>query len=357
MYKKALIISFSGIGDAVLTEVLCENLKRLNIDMEIDFVVKDNAAPLFINNEAISNVIAYKNDDRKSFLKYIFKTWEITRKKYDIILDVESTVRTELFSLFSLKSKFRIGKDKISKYKLLGFNLKRGWFYTHKIKEEKNNYTIIESLIQFLSPIVDLTKIDYTKEYKVNITDEEKREGIKIIKEAGIDTSKKIIVCNVNAVFEWKRWNKENIVNVLKYILDNYDYQLLFLYTEKEKDYTIGIAKELQKYNEHKKNKIFYNISTNNIREFSKIIINTDMYFGNEGGGRHISQALGIDTVSVCRNYEEKTRWIVENEKHLALVISDFIPIEEIENKNLNWNDMTSEMVISKLKLKLDKLK
>ena len=30
-YKKALIITFSGIGDAVLTEVLCENLKKMDI--------------------------------------------------------------------------------------------------------------------------------------------------------------------------------------------------------------------------------------------------------------------------------------------------------------------------------------
>ena len=42
-YKKALIITFSGIGDAVLTEVLCENLKKMDKDIEIDFVVKNNA--------------------------------------------------------------------------------------------------------------------------------------------------------------------------------------------------------------------------------------------------------------------------------------------------------------------------
>ena len=43
--KRALIISFSGIGDAVLTEVLCENLKQMFPEITVDMVVKDNSFP------------------------------------------------------------------------------------------------------------------------------------------------------------------------------------------------------------------------------------------------------------------------------------------------------------------------
>ena len=46
--KKALVISFSGIGDALLSEVLCENLKSMFPDIQVDLVVKDNSAPLFL---------------------------------------------------------------------------------------------------------------------------------------------------------------------------------------------------------------------------------------------------------------------------------------------------------------------
>ena len=72
-YKKALIITFSGIGDAVLTEVLCENLRKMDKDIEIDIVVKNNAAPLFTRNKAVTNVISYENDERKNIFKYIAK--------------------------------------------------------------------------------------------------------------------------------------------------------------------------------------------------------------------------------------------------------------------------------------------
>ena len=358
-YKKALIITFSGIGDAVLTEVLCENLRKMDKDIEIDFVIKNNAAPLFKRNKAVKNVIKYENDERKNIFKYIAKIWNITRKKYDIILDIESTPRTELFSLLSLSSKFRIGKNKISKHKILGFKITRGWFYTHKITEDRKNNTVIESIVKFLDPIVENQKVkmQYTLDYKVDITEEEKLESKKIMESVGIDFSKKIITCGVNAVFEWKRWKREHMVNVLKYVIDNYDYQLVLFYTPKEKDYTLEIAKELEQYSTNKKGKVFYNITTKNVRDLAKIIANADIYFGNEGGTRHITQALGKSTVAVCRKNDEKTRWIVEDENHLALVISDFIPIEGIQKNNLTWENMTSEMVISKLKVRLDNLK
>ena len=79
--KRALIISFSGIGDAVLTEVLCENLKQMFPEITVDMVVKNNSFPLFLNNSSIDNVIPYYNDERKNFWKYIKKTWNVMKKK------------------------------------------------------------------------------------------------------------------------------------------------------------------------------------------------------------------------------------------------------------------------------------
>lgn len=79
--KRALIISFSGIGDAVLTEVLCENLKQMFPEITVDMVVKDNSFPLFLNNSAVDNVIPYFNNERKNYLEYIKKTMECYEKK------------------------------------------------------------------------------------------------------------------------------------------------------------------------------------------------------------------------------------------------------------------------------------
>ena len=52
----------------------------------------------------------------------------------------------------------------------------------------------------------------------------------KIMKEAGIDFSKPVIMCAVNSVSNGKRWRKDYMMEVLKYILNNYkNYCLCYL--------------------------------------------------------------------------------------------------------------------------------
>ena len=176
--EKAVIISFSGIGDAVLTEVLCENLKKLYPQIIVDIVVKDNSAPLFLNNKSIDNVIPYYNKDRRKVLEYIKKTWKVMKKKYDIILDVESTPRSELFSLFGIRASYRIGWNKVSKHKFLWMKVKRGFFYNKKIVRN-NEEDVIKNLTKFLDPIIkdsNIKEYDKILDFKINITEDEKQE-------------------------------------------------------------------------------------------------------------------------------------------------------------------------------------
>lgn len=354
--EKAMVVSFSGIGDALLSEVLCENLKNMFPNIQIDFVVKDNSFPIFLNNKNIDNVIPYYNEDRKKFMKYIKKTWRITRKKYDIILDVESTPRSELFSLFGLGAKYKIGWYKISKHKFLWMKVKRGFFYNNKIIRN-NNENVIENLTKFLDPLIKEVKIEkYNKvlNFKISITDEEKLEMKKKMQNEGIDFSKPIIVCGVNAVGESKRWKKENMSAVLKYILDNYNYQLLFFYTENEKEYTVNMAKELN--NE----RVFFGIKTKDVRDLAKLIVNSDYYFGNEGGARHIAQALEVPSFAIFSPNSYKKDWLVNNKdlRYDGIEAKDIMK-ENIENasEQEKYNSITPQKVIEKLKTKLDTLK
>ena len=88
------------------------------------------------------------------------------------------------------------------------------------------------------------------------------------MKEAGIDFSKPVIMCAVNSVSNGKRWRKDYMTEVLKYILNNYDYQLLLFYTPNEKEYTVNLAEELQN------DRVFYSIETKDVRDLAKLMAN-----------------------------------------------------------------------------------
>ena len=357
MGKKALIISFSGIGDAVLAEVLCENLKQMYNGIEVDFVVKDNAYPLFLNNPCIDNVIPYYNSDRKKFFNYIKKTWNVMKKKYDIIMDVESTPRSELFSLFGLSAKHRIGWYKISKHKFLFLKVKRGFFYNYKIKRD-NRENVIKNLVKFLDPLVTegLEKENFieTRLFKIGITEQEKKEMKETMEKAGMDFSKKIIICGVNAVGSSKRWKKESMTKVLKYILDSYDYQILLYYTPGEMEYTMEIGKELND------SRVFCNIGTKDVRDLAKLMANSDFFFGNEGGPRHIAQALDIPGFVVFSPNSYKKDWLV-NDGDIRFDGIEAADIAKKDVSSMSWEEKydinTPEIVIEKLKPHLDNLK
>ena len=107
-----LVIRFQRIGDAILSLPICNSLKLTFPNATVDYVLYEEAAHLFYDHPYIDNVITIKNDERKNIFKYLKKVREITKKRYDIIIDIMSTPKSELFSLFSLKTPLRIGRYK-----------------------------------------------------------------------------------------------------------------------------------------------------------------------------------------------------------------------------------------------------
>ena len=353
--KKAMIVSFSGIGDAMLTEVLCENLKVLYPGIIVDMVVKDNSFPLFIKNKNIDNVIPYYNEDRKKIIKYIKKTWNVMKKRYDIILDVESTPRSELFSLFGKKADYRAGWYKVSKHKFLWMKVKRGFFYNNKIVRD-NKEDVTKNLTKFLDPLINISSLENYKkifDFKICITDEEKQEMRKLMKEAGINFSKPVIMCAVNSVSNGKRWRKDYMAEVLKHILNNYDYQLLLFYTPNEKEYTVNLAEELQN------DRVFYSIETKDVRDLAKLMANSDYYFGNEGGARHIAQAVKLPGFAIFSPDASKKDWLVNNGNadYDGIEASDILgdSVYSMSEKE-RYDVITPEEVIKRLEPKLLKL-
>ena len=101
--KKILIIRFRQIGDSILAVALCSTLKKSFPDAEIHFVLNKNIASLYKGHPDIDKVITFDKNENKPFTAYIKKVWQVTHQnKYDVIIDMRSTIRT----LFLIKNSF-----------------------------------------------------------------------------------------------------------------------------------------------------------------------------------------------------------------------------------------------------------
>lgn len=352
---KILVVRFRQIGDAILASVICDTLKKSFPDSQVDYVLYDFVAPIFENHPYIDNVISLDKETRDNPLKYMKFVWDISKANYDIVIDIMSTPKSEVFTFFSRKAKFKIGRKK----------KKRGYTYTHKIPEPKDAVDKCHKFLKMLQPLEDAGyKLNYSSEFVISITDEEKARLRDRMSEAGIDFSKKVAAFAINSRRPEKVYPKEQMKELIKLFLEkNRDYQVVFFYSPDEKEYAINMYNELVSEDLNKddknsySNRIFSNITTKNIRELAMLIKNCDIFVGNEGGPRHLSQGVGIPSYAIFSPGSRKKDWLpYNNSKHLAIEPYDLVlerKLTEDEFKTLSYEDkyklVTPEKVIERL--------
>ena len=340
---KILIIRFRRIGDSVISSTLCSSLKKSIPNAEIHYVLNESIAPLFSNHPDINKVITFSNDDMSSFSKYIKKVRSIMIDgDYDIIVDTRSTIKTMFFSLFSMKTSFRIGRKKWYNKIIQNYRI------NNVFDGSSDNAQIT---LDLLDPLTAKYKIEKDSNFKLYYTSEEFESYKRYMKDNGIDFTKPIIICGVTTRIEGKAWSKEKMKEVLARIINKYDAQLIFNYgdaTEKQ------FAMELQAQMNNDPH-IFTSIEAKGLRELICLLANSNFFFGNEGGTRHISQALGIPSFAIYPPGVELANWLPNrSEKYNGIELSDIVK-DSLKYENLTYDEKLDLIDTNSVWLNLNK--
>ena len=343
--KRILVIRFRRVGDSILAMSLIHTLHRNFPDAEIDFVLDENIAPLFEWQDGINDIITFNNEEKHSFFKYVAKVWNVThRKHYDVIIDFRSTVQTLWFSLFSLNSKFRIGRRKGYNAILQNYRPEISW-----------DIDMVRQNLLFLSPLEKIKPIIEYPDFSINVDSEKKSAYRKYMQRQGVDFNRPVIVAAVATRIPWKVWDKDRMKEVLHRIITCYDAQVIFNYGGKaEEDYAKTIRHEMGD-----DPNILIDVRANNLKELAELISNCDFFFGNEGGPRHLSQALGIHSFAIYPPNISKATWLhAEGSKYQGIEPAD-IDKTAASNPEISYQDkfalITVDEVWQRLKPMLDK--
>ncbi|MBD8346999.1 glycosyltransferase family 9 protein [Dysgonomonas sp. HGC4] len=326
--RNILIIRFRRVGDATLSSALCTSLHKSFPDSEIHMVLNENIAPLFDHHPDIHKIITFSDDEASNLRLYIPKVISIIKKgQYDIIIDERSTIKTLFFSLFSIRTKYRIGRKK-------SYNK---FIHNYRVDNFPNGTRDNISLnFELLAPLEADHTISKDPIFRLFVTQEEKNAFRKYMESAGVDFSRPVIICTVTARAEFKAWDKSKMKIVLQNILDKYkDTQLIFNYGgEKEKEAAMNMYEAL-----NRDPRIFINVEAKNLRDLLAMLANSDFLFGNEGGPRHISQALDIPSFAIFLPNVRKIEWLPNaSEKYQGIELAD-INIEAANNPNLLFEE------------------
>lgn len=316
-----LVVRFKRIGDAILSLPLCRSLKLTFPNSKVDFVLYEEASPLFEGHPYIDNVITITKKEQKNPFKYIKKVYGVTRKKYDIIIDIMSTPKSELFCMFSRKTPFRIGR----------YKKKRGLFYNYKMKE-KDSLNKVDKFLNQLLPPFEEAGFDVKRDYDFNFFAEEKEKEKyrKKMLDAGVDFSKPVIAFSIYSRVSHKIYPIDRMKEVVKHLINKYNAQIIFFYSADQKDAIQKIHKEIG----DSKN-IFSSIETPTIKDLVPFLENCDYYIGNEGGARHLAQGVGIPTFAIFNPSAELKEWLpFPSEKNMGIS-----PIDMLEKKSISLDE------------------
>lgn len=328
-----LVIRFKRIGDAILSLPLCHSLKLTFPNAKVDFVLYEDVAPLFEGHSYIDKVITITKKEQKNPFKYIKKVFNLTRKKYDIIIDIMSTPKSEAFCMFSRKSLFRIGR----------YKKKRGFFYNYKMKEKESLNKVDKFLNQLLFPLKEAgfdIKKDYDFKFFADSIEKEKYRQKML--EAGVDFSNPIIAFSIYSRVAHKIYPIDKMKQVVNYLIERYNAQIIFFYSPDQKESIQKIHKEMG----DKKN-IFSTIETPTIRDLVPFLENCDYYIGNEGGARHLAQGIGIPTFAIFNPMADLKEWLpFPSTKNMGIS-----PVDMLEKKSISLEKFNSMSFIEQFSL------
>ncbi len=342
--RRILVIRFRRVGDAVISTVLCSTLKKTFPQARIDYVLNEGIMPLFEHHPDIDRIIPFSQYDMDSFGRYIKKVRKIVREgKYDMIVDTRSTVKTLWFSLFSLSTPYRIGRRK--PYNRFLNNMRASDVFAPSDDE-------VVRTLRMLQPLEKIYPLQYVSQFRLYVAEQEKDDFRKYMIEKGIDFSKPVIVCAVTARLERKRWKKEYMWQTLQFIIDKYDAQLVFNYDKDEKDYAFDLYEKMGR-NPH----IFINIEAKGLRQLSALMANSNFFYGNEGGPRHIAQAFEVPGFAIYSPQISKPVWLTNaSSRYQGIEPRDILSSADLEKLSYEeqFYSITPEIVEAKLTSMLD---
>lgn len=297
-----LVIRFRQMGDAILSTVVLNSLKKSFPECKIDYVLNENLCDLFRGHPSIDRLIPFSYEECHNIWKYIHKVYSIVHSThYDVIIDMRGTPKTTLFALFSLSTKYRIGLKK--KYTKFAFN--------YLVEKCRHDQSMIDHHLCRVKPLAPEGKLILDPHFTLFITSEEQKTYDQYLQAKGIDLTKPILLAGVTAKLAGKAWNEDRMAWVIEKFIEAYpDVQIIFNYAPgKEKENAYRIYEELGKPQQ-----VHIEVEAKSQRELVALSNRITMYFGNEGGARHIVHACGKPSYVVVCPTTDKAVWLPKND-------------------------------------------
>ena len=223
-----LIIRLSSLGDIIHTLPAFSALRKSFPESYISWVVEDKGGEILEFVPGIDKTIVAHTEGwhlhRKKFWTEISRLKRELKNENQIVLDFQGLVKSGFIALIS-GSKKRIGFHQKNLREPLA-----SLFYTEKLEKIPETIHVISKNLKLLTRIgIQEDKYEFPLSLPAELSERVKAK----LQEIGYDEQKKLILFNVGAAWETKRWFPEKWIELIE-IMKTKEFFSLLLWGNKE---------------------------------------------------------------------------------------------------------------------------
>lgn len=318
---KVLIVRLKQIGDSILALPVCNTLRKSDGNAEIHFMVYEHIAPLFEGHRSIDKVVIMSEQQRKSKAAFFSMLKSIREQRYDAVLDIINTPTSLVITRFS-GAKIQAGflSEKF-----------RTRFYRTRIRK------LGDGAGRRKVPVLEALSIPLKYDYNIdiNLHEDEVTKMRAALAAAGIKPDRPLIAMMVYSRRDYKIWPADYFVQLSDHLVRKYAAQLYFVYGPGEESAVKEIAYQIDDGDN-----VFTLPQTHSTRQLACLLKCADFFIGNDGGPRHIAQAVGTSTFSIFSPLVSKSAWLpgYPDPAHQAIDITDVDDLNNLDRDMLNNN-------------------
>jgi len=233
-----LIIRLSSLGDVVHTLPAFSALRKKYPDAKISWIIEEKGKEILDQVPGLDRIVPvelkrWKLGSRR-FWKEFGKLKKEIRGKDQVAIDFQGLVKSGLMSYIS-GARRRIGFHRK--------NLKErqaSLFYTESLAEVSEKDHVIEKNLKLLS-LLGIEDNEF--EFPLEIPEESFENVQKILTKLGYDPQKKLVLLNVGAAWETKRWYADRWIQMIKKIGSDRVFPVLLWSSKVEKALAEDVGK------------------------------------------------------------------------------------------------------------------
>ena len=303
--KKILVVKLGAMGDVLRTTgILSAIKKKYGENCSITWLTNKESKDFFNGNPYVDRL----------WINSFETSLKLRFEKFDVLFNFEiDAPGSALANLVSAKERY--GYYFAENGHPATYN-KMADYYLERAFSDKINRSNRKSYQQMMFEVAEL---NYNKEeYILRLDDYDKELKESFIENSGING--KIIGVNVGSDGRWsdKRWSKERIIEFVKKIKKETDYNVLLLGGPAEVD----LLPELKKRLDQEGVKVYTNNANNSLREFINVVDACDFVVSGDTMALHIALALGKKTVGL---FFCTPSWEIEDFKNLKKITSNLL--------------------------------